>query len=83
VKRSTRIRLDELCSKSGCISYKVVRESLHPIVDFTHPAIAAPVRFVTSATASDFRSSTNALAQLRRLIRQQIAKEWPDARDCR
>jgi hypothetical protein len=81
VKRSTRIRLDELCAKSGCISYTVVRECGHPIVDFTHPAVAGPIRFITSATASDFRSSTNALAQLRRLIRQR--REVEHARDGR
>lgn len=68
-----RRRLRQLVSETGCVSYEVVRQGKHAIVDFTHPSVHRPVRLTISFTASDDRAYSNQRADLARAIRREQA----------
>ncbi|ARV77545.1 hypothetical protein [Sinorhizobium phage phiM5] len=71
--KQLRRRLRQLADDTGCISYEVVRQSKHAVIDFTHPSVHHPVRLTMSFTASDDRAYSNQRADLARAIRREQA----------
>jgi hypothetical protein len=69
---TTNRQLRELADAAGAVSFAVVRETKHLIVDFSFPGEPAPVRLTMSKSCSDkARGFKNQIGDLRRAHRVQ------------
>lgn len=71
-KAAVSRQLRAIADATSAVSFAVVRETKHLIVDFSFPDSPAPVRIVMSATCSDYkRGLKNQIGDLRRAHRLQ------------